>query len=81
MLWQGQLMMRQGLAKEAMAIFERALDIQPDHTGAMMVLATLAERVRDNTTEADELFHRAFLLRPNSPAALSNYAYWLETRW
>eukprot|EP00282_Hemiselmis_andersenii_P037226 CAMPEP_0169427754 /NCGR_PEP_ID=MMETSP1042-20121227/953_1 /TAXON_ID=464988 /ORGANISM="Hemiselmis andersenii, Strain CCMP1180" /LENGTH=479 /DNA_ID=CAMNT_0009537861 /DNA_START=283 /DNA_END=1722 /DNA_ORIENTATION=- len=77
----GQMHLREGKDEEALKVYERVLRLKPDHSQAMMMSAPLVDRVRNNSTLADNLLLQAFLSRPDSASALSNYAYWLDTRY
>mmetsp|Transcript_20742 Transcript_20742/g.50983 ORF Transcript_20742/g.50983 Transcript_20742/m.50983 type:complete len:405 (-) Transcript_20742:1318-2532(-) len=77
----GQQMLARGDGAAALAAYERAVDLRPDHGHAMMMLGRLVELVRGNTTQASALYMRALEASPDSAACISNYAYMLETKY
>jgi len=75
------MLLRENKGIEAIAAYERVLQMKPNHVSSVMLLGKLAEDVEGNATKADKLLRQAALLAPDSPAVLSNYAYWLDTRF
>jgi Tfp pilus assembly protein PilF len=60
--------------KSAERLYMRALDMEPGHTGALVNLANIVAKTRNDTASAQELYTRALACEPHSAGILNNLA-------
>lgn len=60
--------------QNAERLYMRALDMEPAHTGALVNLANIAAKTRNDTASAQELYTRALACEPHSAGILNNLA-------
>lgn len=77
---EGLALHQQGALAKAQALYQRALQIQPDHFDALHLLGVIAAQTQ-NYAEAIELLDRAIALCPNSSLMHNNRGnVWKETK-
>ena len=75
---EAQELLAAGEPAAALAAYERAVDAVPTDAESLVALGRLLDQVRGNQQAAFDLFVRAVNAAPDSPVALSNYAFGLD---